>query len=82
MQIGGKVVKLQIWDTCGQESFRSITRIFYKGSHAVILAYDITKRTSFENIHEWLKEIKDNADLEVLIYLVGNKEDLAEQREV
>ena len=43
MKIDEKLVKLQIWDTAGQESFRSITRIFYKGSHAVIIVYDITK---------------------------------------
>ncbi len=75
---------MQIWDTAGQESYRSITRIFYKGSHAVILVYDITSRLSFENVMEWKKEIENNADRDVLIYLVGNFADLGdtEEREV
>mgnify|MGYP000933811186 CR=1 FL=1 len=47
------IIQLQIWDTAGQESYRSITRIFYKGSHAVILVYDITNNWSFENIPNW-----------------------------
>ncbi len=47
------VVKLQIWDTAGQESFRSITRIFYKGSHAVFLTFDLTNYQSFKNIIDW-----------------------------
>ena len=76
------IIQLQIWDTAGQESFRSITRIFYKGSHAVILVYDITSQISFENARDWKKEIENNADRDVLVYLVGNRADLEEEREV
>eukprot|EP00356_Strombidium_inclinatum_P015440 CAMPEP_0170488334 /NCGR_PEP_ID=MMETSP0208-20121228/6916_1 /TAXON_ID=197538 /ORGANISM="Strombidium inclinatum, Strain S3" /LENGTH=166 /DNA_ID=CAMNT_0010762877 /DNA_START=265 /DNA_END=765 /DNA_ORIENTATION=+ len=76
------VIQLQIWDTAGQESFRSITRIFYKGSHAVVLVYDITSAESFEAVREWKKEIENNADRHVLVYLVGNRADLEEEREV
>ena len=77
------VIQLQIWDTAGQESFRSITRIFYKGSHAVILVYDITSYESYEAVREWKREIENNADRDVLVYLVGNRVDLeADQREV
>jgi small GTP-binding protein len=56
------LIKLQIWDTAGQESFRSITRIFYKGSHAVMLVFDITTRESFNSIRNWQKEIENNAE--------------------
>ena len=50
MQIEDKVLKLQIWDTAGQESFRSITKIFYRGAHAAILGYSIVKRETFDNL--------------------------------
>ena len=75
-------VKLQIWDTCGQESFRSITKIFYKGSNAVVLVFDIRNRTSFNNIRDWHQEIQQNASPNVLCYLVGNFSDLEADREV
>ena len=73
---------MQIWDTAGQESFRSIIRIFYKGSHAVVLVYDITSKESYENVKGWKKEIENNADRDVLVYLVGNRADLEDDREV
>ena len=76
------LIKLQIWDTAGQESFRSITRIFYKGSHAVMLVFDITTRSSFENIRTWKKEIENNAEEGIVCYLVGNFADLENEREV
>ena len=85
MRIDGQhIIQLQIWDTAGQEAFRSITRIFYKGSHAVILVYDITSEDSFQASQEWKKEIENNADRDVLVYLVGNRADLGDtdQREV
>jgi len=83
MVMRGKThVKLQIWDTAGQESFRSITRIFYKGSHAVFIVFDITNRKSFESVKEWQKEIENNADADVIKYLVGNFADMEDEREV
>jgi Ras-related protein Rab-2A len=81
-QIEDKVVKLQIWDTAGQESFRSITRIFYRGAHCVFLTYDITREETFNNVGEWLKEVKQHANPDILIYLLGNFCDLEEEREI
>lgn len=52
------VIKLQIWDTAGQESFQSITKIFYRGAHAVLLTYDSTKLSSFQNLEHWHHEVK------------------------
>lgn len=80
MRIDGKaVIKLQIWDTAGQEQFRSITKLFYKNSQAAIVVYDVTKRESFEDVASWLDEIEDNRDQDdMLVYLVGNRVDLAE----
>lgn len=73
-----KVVKLQIWDTAGQEAFRSVNRIFYRGAHLVILAYDITNAGSFEDMGSWLKEVHDHCPDDVKIYLVGNKSELVD----
>lgn len=81
-KIDEKIVKLQIWDTAGQESFRSITRIFYRGAHCVFLTYDITREETFNNVLEWLKEVKQHANPEILIYLIGNCCDLEDEREV
>lgn len=61
--IDGKLIKMQIWDTAGMESFRSITRIFYRGTQLIWVVYDITKDDSFENIDEWNKEIQSNFKL-------------------
>lgn len=76
------LIKLQIWDTAGQESFRSITRIFYKGSHAVVLVFDITTRASFNNVADWKREIESNAEENIVQYLVGNFADCEDEREV
>ena len=77
-----KIIKLQIWDTAGQESFRSVTRIFYKGSHVVFLCYDITREDTFRNLKMWLADIKNHASEDVLVYLIGSKADLADDRQV
>ena len=83
LKVNSKYIKLQIWDTAGQESFRAITRSFYRNAHGVILMYDITVLKSFENLKEWLREVKQNSDPETVIYVVGNQLDLAEdEREV
>ena len=58
IKIDDKPIKLQIWDTAGQESFRSITRIFYRGAQIVFLTFDITRSETFDNLADWLKEIK------------------------
>lgn len=76
-------VKLQIWDTAGQESFRSITRNFYQGSNGVFLVFDITNRASFDDIrNQWLKEIRTHTNPGIVIYLIGNFSDMEEERDV
>lgn len=82
MPVKTKEIKLQIWDTAGQENFRSITRSYYRSSVAAIVVYDITSRKSFEKISSWLQELRENAHNKIAIFLVGNKLDLAKQREV
>jgi len=73
-----KVVKLQCWDTAGQESFRSITRSYYRGAAGCLLVYDVTSRKSFENVRNWLADVREHADPHVSCILVGNKSDLCE----
>ena len=72
-------IKLQIWDTAGQERYKSITVAYYKGSKGAIIVYDITRKESFNNILTWLNDIKNNADKDIVIILVGNKCDLIDR---
>lgn len=82
VDINSKCVKLQIWDTAGQERFRTITTTYYRGAHGVILCYDITDKTSFSKLPNWLSEIHKFAKEDVVVLLVGTKSDLAAKREV
>ena len=82
IKIDNKIIKMQIWDTAGQESYKSVTRIFYRGAHCVFLTYDMTRDETFVNLSEWYKEIKQHAASDVQVYLVGNKSELVDQREV
>ena len=75
-------VKVQIWDTAGQEKYRSITSSYYKGAQGCLLVYDITKKKSFDNIDKWYSELKSNSDEKIYTMLLGNKSDLGENREV
>ena len=67
LTINGKIFRIQIWDTAGQENFKSITRAYYKNSVCAIIAYDITKRTSFENVQEWIEEVRSQSPKQILL---------------
>lgn len=75
-------VKLQIWDTAGQERFRSVTHAYYRDAHALLLLYDVTNKTSFDNTRAWLGEINEYAQDDVVIMLIGNKADVAAERQI
>ncbi|OHS95311.1 small GTP-binding protein [Tritrichomonas foetus] len=76
-------IQLQLWDTAGQELFRSVTRGYYRGSAGALLVFDLTNRDSFENIGRWLQDIRDVARSDVVTLLIGNKSDKAgDQRAV
>ena len=77
-----KTVKVQIWDTAGQDRFRSITRNYYKGAHGIIVIYDVTNRKTFENVKNWIKQIKEEVSTKVSINLVGNKIDDKDNKKV
>ncbi|XP_059615314.1 ras-related protein Rab-37 isoform X3 [Phlebotomus argentipes] len=75
-------VKLQIWDTAGQERFRSVTHAYYRDAHALLLLYDVTNKVTFDNTRAWLVEIREYAQEDVVIMLLGNKSDCGAEREV
>mmetsp|Transcript_36365 Transcript_36365/g.88826 ORF Transcript_36365/g.88826 Transcript_36365/m.88826 type:complete len:212 (-) Transcript_36365:73-708(-) len=77
-----KQLKLQIWDTAGQESFRSITRSYYRGAAGALLVYDITRKETFEHLLSWLEDARAHSNSNMTIILVGNKSDLEHRREV
>ena len=62
VHLGGKKVKLQIWDTAGQEQFRTITRSYFRGAQGIVLVYDITDRRTFNSVRSWMAQITDHAD--------------------
>ena len=80
--IENKQVKLQIWDTAGQESFRSITRSYYRGAAGALLVYDITRRDTFKHLSRWLDEARQHSQSNMVIMLIGNKSDLEHRRAV
>ncbi|KAL6624573.1 hypothetical protein ACP70R_031894 [Stipagrostis hirtigluma subsp. patula] len=82
LHVEGKIIKAQIWDTAGQERYRAITSAYYRGALGAVLVYDVSKPTTFENINRWLKELRDHADSNIRIMLVGNKTDLKHLRAV
>lgn len=82
INIDGKQIKLQIWDTAGQESFRSITRSYYRGAAGALLVYDITRRETFDHLASWLEDARQHANPNMTIMLIGNKADLAHRRAV
>ena len=82
VKINDTILKLQIWDTCGQEIYKSLIKNFYRESSLVIMVYSINNKESFENISEWLKEIKTSSNSNAKLFLIGNKNDLEKEREV
>lgn len=82
IEVDGKTIKAQIWDTAGQERYRAITSAYYRGAVGALLVYDIAKHLSYENVERWLRELRDHADQNILIMLVGNKSDLRHLRSI
>lgn len=75
----GKRIKLTIWDTAGQERFRTLTSSYYRGAQGIILAYDVTRTETFENLNQWLSEVEvycPGGGNDVVKILVGNKIDM------
>ena len=82
VDLDGRRVKLQIWDTAGQEQFRTITRSYFRGAQGIVLVYDITDRGTFNSVRSWMAQIADHADAQVNRVLVANKSDNEAERRV
>jgi len=82
VNIRNKIYRIQIWDTAGQENFRSITRAYYKNSVCALVVYDISNRDSFNNVSTWIEDCKNQSPKTIFMVLVGNKSDLEDRRQV
>jgi Ras-related protein Rab-2A len=82
IELDGKFIKIQVWDTAGHEAFQSITKIYYRGAVGALLVYDITRRDTYIHLIKWLSELKENAPKDITIILIGNKNDLENERQV
>ena len=78
----GKVIKVQLWDTAGQDKYRTIAKNYFKGSHGILLLYDVTKQSSFQNIRDWIQDIREEVSQKAIIFLIGNKIDLVDKRKI
>jgi Ras-related protein Rab-2A len=72
-----KHMKLSLWDTAGQETYKSITRSYFRGASGALLVFDITRRTTFNSVTSWLNDLRQIAEEDIVVVLVGNKSDLA-----
>ena len=72
----GQVIKAQIWDTAGEEKYRSVTNAYFRGAVGALLIYDITSERSFKSVSNWLQKLQESAMPDLIVLLVGNKTDL------
>ena len=80
---GSKILRFEIWDTAGQEKYRSLTTMFYKDANAAVMVYDVTRAESFEELKNyWAKQIKENSPINIILVIAANKSDLIEQEQV
>ncbi|KAI9476134.1 MAG: putative Rab11, partial [Benjaminiella poitrasii] len=77
IEIENSLIKAQIWDTSGQERYKAITSAFYRGAVGALLVYDITRKSSFDHVNQWLKELREHTEDHIPLVLIGNKVDLA-----
>ena len=82
IRMDNRVIKMQIWDTCGQELYRSLITNFYRNSSLAVMVYSITSKDSFDNIDVWLKELRLHSNPDAKVFLIGNKIDLENDRKV
>ena len=80
--VEGHQIKAQIWDTAGQERYKAITSAYYKGAKGAFIVYDITRKNTFETVNKWVSDITAAADKKITLILIGNKNDLEDQRQV
>ena len=82
MKDNKKTVKLQLWDTAGDEKLKNLTKQYFQGAAAAVVVYDVTNKESLETAASWIEDVRQNAPSDVMLYLAGNKNDLIEDVEV
>ncbi|XP_055351813.1 ras-related protein Rab-6A-like isoform X2 [Paramacrobiotus metropolitanus] len=82
MYVDDRIVRLQLWDTAGQERFRSLIPSYIRDSTVAVIVYDITNATSFQQTSKWIEDVRNERGNDIIIMLVGNKSDLADNRQV
>jgi len=82
IKIEDKIIRLQIWDTCGQELYRSLITNFYRNSSLAVVVYAVNQRETFEDVDMWLRELRKNSNPDVKVFIIGNKVDLVDERTV
>lgn len=82
ISMNNKVLKLQMWDTAGQDRYRNLVSSYYRGARGLIIVYDITNKASFENVPKWIEECNLRVDIAIPKVLIGNKSDLNKNRQV
>lgn len=82
LTVGDKRAKIRVWDTAGQERFRTLSTSYFRKAQGAVMVYDVTDARSFDSIRRWLEQLKDNADRESSVIIVGNKADLTSERQV
>jgi small GTP-binding protein len=81
-KLGSKRIELQLWDTAGQELFRSVTRCYYRGAIGAFIVFDIASSSSFDSVPRWFHDILESANSEIVLVLLGNKSDLTASRQI
>uniref|UniRef100_K1QPC2 Ras-related protein Rab-31 n=1 Tax=Magallana gigas TaxID=29159 RepID=K1QPC2_MAGGI len=82
LEVGDVSYQFQIWDTAGQEKYRSLAPMYYRGASAAIIVYDITREATYRTVKDWVRELKRNCTADMVIAIAGNKSDLNDLREV
>ena len=82
LEMNGRLIKLNIWDSAGQERFRTIVNTYYRGAHGICLVYDITDLDSFQKLNEWLQDVTELAEPNAKKIIIGTKKDLEQRRQV
>lgn len=82
LTVGDKSYKFQIWDTAGQEKYRGLAPMYYRGAAAAIVVYDITSQITFKKVKDWVHELKQHGPENIVIAIAGNKNDLEDLREI
>eukprot|EP01098_Paradermamoeba_levis_P007248 TRINITY_DN2999_c0_g6_i2.p1 TRINITY_DN2999_c0_g6~~TRINITY_DN2999_c0_g6_i2.p1 ORF type:complete len:199 (+),score=21.70 TRINITY_DN2999_c0_g6_i2:156-752(+) len=78
--VNGKRIKIQIWDTAGQERFRALTKMYYRAAKGALVVYDVTNRSSFQNVEQWIHTVREGSKNDgIVILIIGNKVDLSQR---